>query len=48
VLDKFKHLRVKESYTPYDTSVKLVENTGKAMAQIEYASAIGSLVYAMH
>jgi hypothetical protein len=34
--------------TPYDSSVKLTENSGKAVAQLEYASAIGSLMYAMH
>ena len=28
--------------------VKLTENSGRAIAQLEYASAIGSLIYAMH
>ena len=34
--------------TPYDSSTKLIENTDIAIAQLEYASAIGSLMYAMH
>lgn len=48
VLNKFKHLNIKEASTPYDVSAKLSENSGRAIAQIEYASAIGSLMYAMH
>ena len=48
VLDKFKHLGIKQANTPYDTSMKLVENTRRAIAQPEYASAIGSLMYGMH
>jgi len=36
VLDKFKHLGIKEANTPYTTSMKLVQNIGRAMAQIEY------------
>jgi len=47
VLDKFKYLGIKEANKAYNTSMKLVENTGRAIAQIEYASAIGSLIYAM-
>ena len=42
MLDKFKHLKIKEA------SIKLVENTGRAIAQLEYAGAIRSLMYAMH
>ncbi|GJR72299.1 retrotransposon protein, putative, ty1-copia subclass [Tanacetum coccineum] len=33
--------RHKEANTPYESSCKLVENNGRAIAQIEYASAIG-------
>ena len=44
VLNQFSHLNIKE---PYDISSKLVENDGRTIAQIEYASAIGSLMYAM-
>ena len=32
VSDKFKHLGIKEANTPHDTSVKLVENTGRAIS----------------
>ena len=48
VLDKFKHLKIKQANTPYDTSIKLVENTGRAIAQLEYTSAIRSLMYVIH
>ena len=48
ILNKFKHLNIKEANTLYDVSSKLTENTGRSVAQIEYASAIGSLMYAMH
>uniref|UniRef100_A0A2N9HK96 CCHC-type domain-containing protein n=1 Tax=Fagus sylvatica TaxID=28930 RepID=A0A2N9HK96_FAGSY len=37
-----------EVNTPFDSNYKLVENTGRAIAQLEYASAIGSMMYAMH
>ena len=48
VLDKLKHLGIKEANTPYDTSMKVAENTRRAMAQLEYVSAIGNLMYTMH
>jgi len=32
VLYKFKHLKIKDANTPYDTSVKLVENTRRVIA----------------
>jgi hypothetical protein len=48
VLLKYKHLNVKEVNTPFDSNYKLVENTGRAIAQLEYASVIGSIIYAMH
>ena len=48
VLLKFNHSKFKEANTPYDSSIKLKENYGKTVAQLEYASAIGSLMYAMH
>jgi len=47
MLHKFQHLGIKEASTPYDYAFKLTENSG-AVAQLEYASAIGSLMYAMH
>ena len=48
VLLKYKHLNVKEVNTPFDSNYKLVENTRWAIAQLEYASVIGSMMYAMH
>uniref|UniRef100_A0A2N9HGJ4 Uncharacterized protein n=1 Tax=Fagus sylvatica TaxID=28930 RepID=A0A2N9HGJ4_FAGSY len=45
---KYKHLNVKEVNTPFDSNYKLVENTGRAIAQLEFASAIGSMMYVMH
>ena len=48
VLLKFNYLKFKEVNTPYDSSIKLLENSGRIVAQLEYASAIGSLMYAMH
>lgn len=48
ILEKFKHLNIKDSNIPYDPNIKLSENNGRALAQLEYASAIGSFMYAMH
>ncbi|XP_071912380.1 uncharacterized protein [Coffea arabica] len=48
VLNKYQHLKIKEVSTPYDPNFKLFENSGKPIAQLEYASAIGSLMYATH
>uniref|UniRef100_A0A2N9GK43 Reverse transcriptase Ty1/copia-type domain-containing protein n=1 Tax=Fagus sylvatica TaxID=28930 RepID=A0A2N9GK43_FAGSY len=45
---KYKHLNVKEVNTPFDSNYKLVENTGRAITQLEFASAIGNMMYAMH
>ena len=47
ILNKFNHLGFTEVNTPFDSSVKLCKNEGRAVAQLEYASAIGSLMYAM-
>jgi hypothetical protein len=47
VLLKFKHLEIKEANTPFDSSVKLNKNYGRAITQLKYASAIGSMMYAM-
>nr|GEU98265.1 retrotransposon protein, putative, Ty1-copia subclass [Tanacetum cinerariifolium] len=41
IIDKFQHLNIEEANTPYESSYKLVENDRRAVAQIEYASAIG-------
>ena len=48
VLQRFEHLNIKEANTPFNRSIKLGENTERAIAQLEYASAIGSMMYAMH
>ena len=48
MLLKYKNLNVEEVNTPFDSNYKLVENIGRAIAQLEYASAIGSMMYAMH
>ena len=41
----FNHLKFKEANTPYNSSVKLLENIGQVVAQLEYASAINNLMY---
>ena len=46
VLEKFSHLKIKEVNTPFDPSIKLVKNVERTVAQLEYSSAIGSLMYA--
>lgn len=46
VINKFKHLNVKDANAPIDPNIKLIKNEGRAIAQIEYASAIGSFMYA--
>ena len=48
ILNKFKHLNIKKANTSFDFSMKLNDYCDKAVAQLEYASAIGSLMYAMH
>ena len=41
VIDKFSNLKIKEANTPFDSSIKLEKNNGRAVAQLEYASALG-------
>jgi len=48
VLKKFNYLNIKEANTQFDVSFKLTKNTGKSIAQIEYATKIGSLICVMH
>ncbi|GKB25313.1 zinc finger, CCHC-type containing protein [Tanacetum coccineum] len=48
IIDKFQHLNIEEANAPYESSCKLVKNNGRDVAQIEYASAIGCLMYATH
>ena len=45
MLNKFSHLKIKETSTPFDSSIKLVNNDERVVAQLEYVSAIGSLMY---
>ena len=45
VVSKFSHLKIKEANTPFDSRVKFEKNDGRAIAQLEYASVIGSLMY---
>ncbi|RVW98791.1 Retrovirus-related Pol polyprotein from transposon TNT 1-94 [Vitis vinifera] len=46
VVSKFSHLKIKDANTPFDSSIKLEKNDSRSVAQLEYASAIGSLMYA--
>ncbi|GJR23775.1 zinc finger, CCHC-type containing protein [Tanacetum coccineum] len=48
IIDKFQHLSIEEANTPYESFCKLVDNDGRAIAQIEYASVICCLMYATH
>ena len=48
MLQRFEHININEANTPFDQSIKLGENTGRTITQLEYASAIGSIMYAMH
>ena len=48
ILTKFQHLKIKEFNTPFHSSVKLNVNSGRAVAQLEYASVVGSMMYATH
>ena len=48
IISKFNPLGIKEANTPLDVCTKLVENSGRFVSQLDYASAIGSLMYAMH
>ena len=46
LVSKFSHLKIKDANTPFNLCVKLEKNDGRAMAHLEFASAIGSLIYA--
>lgn len=49
LVTKFQHLTIKDFNTPYDSSMmKLAENHDQAIAQPEYATAIGGIMYARH
>ena len=44
ILTKFQHLNIKEFNTSIDSGVKLDKNSGRAVAQLEYDSAIGCMM----
>jgi hypothetical protein len=48
ILDKFKHLNIKEANTPFDSSIKLNNYYDKTVTQLEYVSSIRSFMYVMH
>ena len=48
VLQRFEHLNIKETNISFDRSIKLGENTRKAITQFKYVSAISSMMYFMH
>ena len=47
MLDKFKHLKFKKVNTMFYPSLKLEKNSGRALTQLKYASAISCLMYLM-
>ena len=47
ILKKYQHLNVKDTSTPFDFNFKLYENVSNPIAQLEYASVIEILTYAM-
>ena len=47
ILKRFNYSDCSPVSTPMDPGVKLMSNTGKAISQLEYSQAIGSLMYAM-
>ena len=47
VLGSFNYKDCSPVATPFDPSYKLARNSGRPIAQIEYANAIGCLIYAM-
>ncbi|KAJ9553006.1 hypothetical protein OSB04_017051 [Centaurea solstitialis] len=47
VLKKFNYFDCSPVSTPYDSSVKLMPNSGEAVSQLEYSKAIGCLMYLM-
>ena len=48
ILTKFQLLNIKEFNSHFDSSVKLNMNSGREVAQLEYANAIGSMMYVTH
>ncbi|OMO97119.1 Integrase, catalytic core [Corchorus capsularis] len=48
LLNKFNYLKISDYTTPYESSVTLLKSNARPIEQLKYASAIGSLMYAMH
>nr|GEX52863.1 zinc finger, CCHC-type [Tanacetum cinerariifolium] len=48
ILTKFQHLHIKESNVPFEPSVHLEKNSGRGVAQLEYTSVSGCLMYTTH
>lgn len=48
VKNKFNHIDIREANIPYDVACKLFGNSGRTISQVEYASAVGSLLHGMH
>ncbi|XP_077214618.1 uncharacterized protein LOC143849484 [Tasmannia lanceolata] len=48
ILKRFNNFDVKPVSSPYDSSVKLVRNSGHSVSQSEYAQVIGNLMYLMN
>jgi hypothetical protein len=48
ILDKFKHLNIKKANISFEYSIKLTDYCDKTIAQLEYTSVIGNLMYTMH
>lgn len=47
LLHEYRHLNIEEANGPYDSSIKVYANSDWAVAQLEYASIIDGLTYAM-
>ena len=48
VLKRFDHFDDKPAPTPFDPSIKLVQNSGDILDQLIYSQIAGSLMYAMY
>ncbi|KAG6538623.1 hypothetical protein ZIOFF_003747 [Zingiber officinale] len=45
--NEYRHWNVKEASTPFDPNLKVCDNNGNSVAQLEYASVIRSFMYVM-
>lgn len=48
ILNKYDSGNSKLASTPIDPSIKLVKNDDRSISQLEYASVVGRLMYAVH